>query len=213
MPAPDQILAGLSRLANDWPFLAIAWHLYYAAIALLLVLGARPSRRFTGIVLAIPLLSVGSLAWATRNPFNGAFFAVSAIVLIMLAAKLPGERIRIAQTWMVMIGTFMFLFGWVYPHFLTTASPLAYLYAAPTGLIPCPTLSATIGIALVANGIGSPTWMRVLGGTGLFYGLFGAGRLGVWIDTALLLGAITILIASLAYRSGEPELAHRGRPT
>lgn len=207
MPTPDQILAGLSRTANDWRFLAIAWHLYYGAVALFLVLGGRPSRRGTGILLAMPLLSVSSLAWASGNPFNGVFFAIAAIALMMIAARLPRESIQIGPTWMVMTGTFMFLFGWVYPHFLSTASPLAYLYAAPTGLIPCPTLSATIGLALVARGVGSPAWMRVLGVTGLFYGIFGAARLGVWIDTVLLLGAIAILAASFTYRPSERRLA------
>jgi hypothetical protein len=208
MPTPDQILAGLSSIANDWSLLAIAWHLYYGAIAVLLLLGRRPSRRLTGVLLSVPLLSVSGLAWGTGNPFNGAFFAISAIALIVIAARLPRESIQIAPTWMVVTGTVMLLFGWAYPHFLNSASPLAYLYAAPTGLIPCPTLSATIGLALVANGVGSPAWMRVLGVTGLFYGVFGAARLGVWIDTALLLGAISILIASFTYRPSARELVH-----
>ncbi len=154
------------------------------------------------------MLSVSSLAWASRNPFNGAFFAVSAIALIILGVKSPREEIRIAPTWMAVTGTFMFLFGWIYPHFLNTASPWVYLYAAPTGLIPCPTLSATIGLALVANGVGWPAWMRVLGVTGLFYGMFGAARLGVWIDAVLLLGAISILVASFTYRPSARGLVH-----
>lgn len=208
MPTPDQILAGLGSIANDWSLLAAAWHVYYGAIPVLVLLGGRPSRRLTGALLSLPLLSVSGLAWGTGNPFNGAFFAISSIALIVIAARLPRESIQIAPTWMVMTGAFMFLVGWVYPHFLSAASPLAYLYAAPTGLIPCPTLSATIGLALVASGVGSAAWMRVLGVTGLFYGLFGAARLGVWIDMALLLGAISILVASFTYRSSERVMAH-----
>ncbi len=208
MPAPDQILAGLSSIANDWSFLAVAWHVYYGVIAALMVLGGRPSQRLIGALLAVPLLSVSSLAWGTGNPFNGAFFAISSIALIVIAARLPRERIQIAPTWMVVTGAFMFLFGWVYPHFLSAASPLTYLYAAPTGLIPCPTLSATIGLALVVSGVGSAAWMRVLGVTGLFYGIFGAARLGVWIDAVLLLGTIAILVASFTYRPSAQRLVH-----
>ena len=102
-------------------------------------------------------------------------------------------------------GAALLIFGWVYPHFLETSSPLTYLYAAPTGLIPCPTLSITIGFALILGGLDSRLWSWVLGAFGLFYGAFGALRLGVTIDLVLLLGSIALIAFALL----PAPLAHR----
>jgi hypothetical protein len=100
------------------------------------------------------------------------------------------------------VGALLFAFGWVYPHFLNTSSFLPYLYSAPTGLIPCPTLSIVIGLALILGGLGARTWSLVLGVTGIFYGIFGSAWLGVLIDWVLLLGALTIVFFVLVERRG-----------
>jgi hypothetical protein len=91
----------------------------------------------------------------------------------------------------------MIVFGWIYPHFLEGGSWFRYLYAAPMGLIPCPTLSFTIGFAMIANGFSSRSWSLVLVVIGVFYGVFGAFRLGVSIDFVLLAGSLLLLIQAL----------------
>lgn len=75
-----------------------------------------------------------------------------------------------------------------------------YAYAAPLGLIPCPTLALVTGFALFAGGLVSRTWVVVLGAAGASYALFGALGLGVWIDLALLVGATALLVLGLAAR-------------
>lgn len=202
MPTPDEILNGLSEIANTWRVLAIFWHVYFGILMLVLIRGARPPRRVAGVLLGLPLLSVSVLAWINGNPFNGTSFAVSGIALIALSTKLPLDRVRVAPWWTATVGALLFAFGWVYPHFLNTSSFLPYLYAAPTGLIPCPTLSIVIGLALILGGLGSRAWSLVLGVTGIFYGLFGSVRLGVLIDWVLLLGALTIVVFVLVKRRG-----------
>lgn len=87
-----------------------------------------------------------------------------------------------------------FAFGWIHPHFLGNQSWLTYLHSAPAGLIPCPTLSIVIGIALVPDGPGSIAFMLVLVAAGLFHGAFGAAYPGVTIDSMLLLGAGLLLL-------------------
>ncbi len=193
MPGPEEILAGLGEIANQWRWLAVAWHVYFGAFALGLAAGVRCSRRLAGILIALPLLSVSALAWAHANPFNGTFFAVAGLALIVVAARMPAGFVRIAPIEAVIAGALLFAFGWVYPHFLDADSFLPYLYSAPTGLIPCPTLSAATGLALVLGGLGSRAWSNVLGASGVFYGLFGALRLGVALDWVLLLGAAALL--------------------
>jgi hypothetical protein len=202
MPTPDEILSGLSEIANTWRVLAIFWHVYFGVLALLLLQGARPSRRVVGVLLGLPLLSVSVLAWINGNPFNGTFFAVSGIALIAISTRLSHDRVRVAPLWAATLGALLFAFGWVYPHFLNTLSFLPYLYSAPTGLIPCPTLSIVIGLALILGGLGARTWSLVLGVTGIFYGIFGSAWLGVLIDWVLLLGALTIVFFVLVERRG-----------
>jgi hypothetical protein len=210
MPTPQEILSGLSTIANQWQILAIAWHIYFALLVGGLALGIRPSKRIAGIMLTLPLVSVSALAWLAANPFNGILFALAAIALLVIAIRLPQERIHVAPLWLLSAGALLFIFGWVYPHFLTTASWLPYLYAAPTGLVPCPTLSIVIGLSLMVDNFESRAWSFVLGGMGLFYGLFGALRLGVTIDLVLLLGALLTLLMAFLPKTGTPKqvLAH-----
>lgn len=210
MPTSEQILSGLTTIANQWQMLAIAWHVYFAFLAGGLLLGIRPSKRIAAMLLAVPLVSVGFLAWLAANPFNGTLFTIASIALLIIAIRLPQEKIQIAPPWLASAGALLFLFGWVYPHFLETASWLPYLYAAPTGLVPCPTLAIVTGLSLMVGGLESRVWSYVLGGMGLFYALFGAIRLGVTIDLILLIGALLTLLVVFLPRATAPKqvLAH-----
>jgi len=191
------ILEGLISTTNTWRPIAIFWHLFFGIMVVSLLAGLRPSKRTCGIPLSIPLLGVGILALLSLNPFNGFIFTVIGIVMILISRKLPAEKIQIAPLWGLIPGIGMLLFGWVYPHFLDTASPLSFLYSAPTGIIPCPTLSIVIGLTLILDGLDSCKLSLILGGSGIFYGITGVVLLGVTIDWILFLGAVTILTYSL----------------
>ena len=104
MPAPDQILTGLSTIANQWQNLAIAWHVYFGVLLVGLILGVRPTKRVGGILLGLPLLSVSALAYSSANAFNGTLFALTAVALIAVATRLPDERVHVASAWVVSAG-------------------------------------------------------------------------------------------------------------
>jgi hypothetical protein len=167
MPAPEDLLVGLAEIANSRREFAITWHVYFAILAAALAVGMRPTKSISGVLLALPLFSVGFLAWRTGNPFNGTVF--------------------------IFAGALTFIFGWTYPHFLETRSYVPYVYAAPMGLIPCPTLSIIIGSTLIVDGLGSGAWSLVLGATGVFYGVFGAFVLGVPLDLVVLICAALLI--------------------
>ncbi|EMP54892.1 hypothetical protein MSNKSG1_14212 [Marinobacter santoriniensis NKSG1] len=190
MPSSEVILAGLNAIANQWRLLAIFWHGYFIVLLFGLVFGVRPRTQRIGLLLVLPLFSVGILAWLHGNPFNGTAFALTGIVLAAIAVRSSREAVTVAPAWVAVPGALMVGFGWIYPHFLDNATPLEYLYAAPTGLIPCPTLSIVIGFTLLLGGLRSRTWCLVLAIMGLFYGVFGAVRLGVTLDGVLLFGAL-----------------------
>jgi hypothetical protein len=199
MPSVEQVLNGLTEITNSWKILALIWHVYFGAIALALALGIRCKKRTAGMLLALPLFSVSAMAWIAANPFNGIAFAVLGVHLLYFSASLPDEPVRISPPWFFFPGLALLAFGWAYPHFLDTGSLFSYLYLAPSGLIPCPTLSILIGFALVLDGLGSRALCAGLGGAGLLYGVIGVARLGVSLDWELLLGALIILIMGFPY--------------
>jgi hypothetical protein len=201
MPERSQILEGLSAIANQQAHLAIAWHVILLVLLVALLLGWRPTRRTAGVALALPLLSVGLLAWYHANPFNGSVFLALALLLAMLGLRLPSRQIASGPRFALLAGALLVGFGWIYPHFLQTDHPWAYLYAAPAGLIPCPTLSITIGLALMAGGLGSRAWDLSLASAGLFYALFGALLLQVWIDGLLAAGSAGLGVLALRGRA------------
>jgi hypothetical protein len=200
MPAPSEILEGLATISKNFGYIAILWHIIFAVGIVLLTAGWRPSRRFAATALAVPLLSVSIFAWIHNNFFNAIVFLLFAVLLAVIGLRLPNEKIQSAPFWCIGIGILMVIFGWIYPHFLQSGSWFKYLYAAPTGLIPCPTLSITIGFALLANGVSSRVWSLLLAVIGLFYGLFGAFRLDVHIDIGLFIGAVILFILSFTLK-------------
>lgn len=204
MPEPSMILEGLGRIANDNVPLAVLWHIIFGLAIILLLAGWRPSRRLAMLGLAIPLVSVAVLAFARGNPFNGIVFLLGALSLAAIAAGKRTSQVDGGAIVTRVLGTVMVLFGWFYPHFLEGSNLLKDLYAAPPGLIPCPTLSIVIGFSLLGNGLGNKAWALLLAILGLFYGLFGALRLGVGMDVVLFFGAMALIVTSFRRPSRMP---------
>lgn len=194
MPTPEEILAGLTLVANDAQDLAVAWHLVVALGLGAWLAGMRPSRRIAGLLLALPLASTAGAALAYHNPFNAVLVGTIAVVLALVARGLGATRVEGGPRAYAIVGAALVAFAWVYPHFFRPTTPVfAYVYASPMGLVPCPSLALVAGLTLLAGGLGSRAWCVVLGVAASFYGLFGVLRLGVLIDVGLLVGALALL--------------------
>lgn len=194
MPTAQQILENLSAIAQRALPLAIAWHAVVLVGLLAWARGYRLPRRADALLRCLALCSVSAAAWVFGNAFNGSVFALLTLVMIVLSLRgatgLPASDHLLMQT----SGAALMAFGWLYPHFLGPAQPaFAYAYAAPLGTLPCPTLSFLIGLELLAGAPWGKLASRVLAVTGLFYGMWGTLRLGVWLDTPLSLGACASL--------------------
>ncbi len=196
MPTTEELLASLKEIANQQLAVAITWHFVALVGITALALGWHPKRRTAGLLLALPLVSVSVLAWAAHNGFNGTVFAVLALLLGFVALREPDTRC-IPKMWLRYAGFPVLVFGLVYPHFVEVSSPAAYLYAAPVGLIPCPTLAMVIGFTLLLGPPGR-AYGWILAVAGLFYGVFGVLRLGVWLDLGLIIGASLLALAVIA---------------
>jgi hypothetical protein len=199
MPSSEAILQSLTAIANDWRTVAVYWHVLLGA--LLIAIGTFPnlSRRAVACLLVLPVVSVSGFAWLSGNPFNGAAFAALAAVLSTIVRTLPGGPVSVAPAVSLVPGLLLVAFGWVYPHFVEVQHWTAYLYAAPLGLLPCPTLSAVIGVTLMLDLRRSKAWRITLAAAGLMYGAIGVVVLGMAIDVGLLAGAV-LLAGSIRWR-------------
>jgi len=197
MPTPMEILAGLAETAQRFGYAAVLWHLAIFGLVVALVAGWRPSMRTAATMLVAPLVSVAALALVMWSPFNAAVFSVVAWLTLAIGWRFGSNDVQIGKRWQIIAGTITIAFGWFYPHFVDSDSPVSYFYRAPTGLLPCPTLALVIGFSVLFAGFGSPAWSMTLAIVGLFYGLFGAFRLGVRIDLVLGVGALALAVVAI----------------
>jgi hypothetical protein len=201
MPTSQDILQNLADIADQALPFAVVWHCVVLLALLMWALDFRLSRRIDAMLRCVPLASVGVVAWIYGNAFNGVVFALLAIAmgaLSLQATTNPAAPVRNLERW---FGAGLTAFGWLYPEFIDSAQPAyVFAYASPLGTLPCPTLSFLIGLQLLTGEPWGRLASRVLAVAGLFYGIWGVFRLGVWLDVALLLGALELLLATLPRR-------------
>ena len=194
MPTREEIIAGLTTIANQYSNIAIVWHIIIVIIIAALFAGWKPGNMLMIILLSSLLMSVSSFAGTGDNFFNAAIFALLVIVSIYAALKSGNGIIRGDRSWPDIAGLLLIIFGLIYPEFLHTNSPIEFAYAAPTGLIPCPTLCVLTGFALLYKGFGSVTWSMTIVASGIFYGLFGVFYLGIYLDWFLVAGSLILML-------------------
>ena len=197
MPTPAAILNSATVIANEWRWLAAAWHALIL-VFLMHALWRRPPRRTTAMLLALPMFSVSAMAARSGNPFNAGTFMLLTLLLALAATRLDNRPIAVSSPPVAAVGALLFAFGFLYPHFLAAESWLSYVYMAPFGLLPCPTLAAVTGISLIFGAFGSRRWASTLVVALLLYGIIGVTVLGVWMDTMLVAGALALSAASLS---------------
>lgn len=192
MASSAELLRVLTVMANELAWLAIGWHLVLAVLLVAVLTGWRPSARIGALMMVGPALSVAVAALAYGNPFNAASFALLALALAAISGHLRRNPLRLGPRWAGVLGLGLIAYGWGYPHFLA-GSWVHALYAAPVGIVPCPTLAILAGVALVAEGLGSRAVPAVLAAWTAFYAGFGIVRLGVTLDAGLLVAAVGLV--------------------
>lgn len=190
----EDIINGLQTIVNEYSKFSIVWHVIFYAMIAALIAKWKPSNQLFLLLICLPAISVAVFAWLTGNPFNGTLFSILAILILFFGVKASSQPISNSQLPYVFAGISMIVFGLVYPHFIEPDSVFKYMYAAPVGLIPCPTLSILIGFVLLYNGFGSQSITLTLILFGLFYGIFGVFKLAVYLDLFLVFGSFTLLV-------------------
>jgi hypothetical protein len=144
------------------------------------------------------------------NPFNGIVFLALSAGLAMAAFRVPDVPLRLdSRAWTVR-GAAVVGFGTIYPDFLRTESWIAYLFASPFGVIPCPTLSVAIGMTLAITNLRSGIWVVPLLLAGVLYAAIGVFVLGVTLDWGLFIAAALLGTALAETRLSRPEGARPG---
>jgi hypothetical protein len=211
MPGSAELLEGLATIANGYLMLAMLWHVLLAVMVSALVLGWWPSRRIASLCLAALPTSVSLLAFRQGNPFNGLAFGLLAVLLLRAHDVRPVRPAHaVIDRW---LGGGLIAFGWVYPHFLHDLPVAAYVVAAPTGLLPCPTLAILTGVIFLKRELLPGSLTLVVAAYGLFYGLFGTLRLGVQIDLMLLFGAVSLATSVVLESPRLPGSVHKSQYT
>jgi hypothetical protein len=187
----SRILESLAEISREMTLVAVVWHAVVLVVLVALWQGWRPSHIAAGRLLATSLASVAVIAVAYRNPVNGVVFAAAALVLERVSRTLSPKPVGLATLPLAALGLALIAFAWCYPHFVA-GSPARLLYAAPLGLIPCPTLALVAGFTLLGGGLRSARWSASLAAVTALYGLLGVFLLGVWIDVALLVAALAL---------------------
>ena len=195
MPNPLAVRAVSQWIANDAFALAVVWHAFVAAGAIA-VLRGRVSERTAGQMLTVLLASVSGVSFAFRSPFNGVVCGALAIVLALVARGMSSADVRPGSTWNAAAGIALMALGWAYPEF--GGGRLAFLYAAPLGLLPCPTLAMLVGATFFFDGLGSRAWSLIVAAAGLFYGVVGVAWLQVRVDVVLAAGALALAASVLS---------------
>jgi hypothetical protein len=209
MPSSAEILENLRRISDEGSAYAVAWHVLLGGVAAALLSRRRPPPALAAWLVVALFASVSVFAWRFDNSFNGSVFAALAAICGLLAWLPSPSALESKRSWTHALGVLMLAFGWAYPHFAEPHTALSYLYSAPTGLIPCPTLSVALGFGLLDWLPGRRSWTGILAMAAVFYGLFGVLRLGVAIDLMLLVGALGLLAKQLltSRRHAAPNIA------
>ena len=195
VPPQQTILDSLTTIANEWRVVAIVWHGLLAASLLALLLGWRPTSRLLGGLIVLPIASVSVISWTSANPFNAVAFGILTALLLAIVTRFRSRPVEFASPLALSAGAALILFGWTYPHFLKANSWTEYAYAAPFGLLPCPTLAVAVGATLMFALFRLRAWSALLGAAGFLYGTVGVFRLGVTLDVLLLAGVAALTLA------------------
>jgi len=211
MPSGDAITAGLAETANTWRSLAIAWHLILAAPLVAFLAGCRLSTRLIAVIAIALVLCVSALSWVSGNPFNGIVFGALAITLARATVRSPGAAAQIESLGRALPGAALVVFGWTYPHFVSTDSWTEYAYAAPLGLIPCPTLSVVVGLTMLVHAAWTSAWTLPLIIVAFAYGIVGLFALHVALDVVLVAGALVLAAVTMRESGRFPSASHLWR--
>lgn len=217
-------------MSQDLVPLALLWHVSILAAVCALIVGWRPARSLALPLLAAPLISAAVAALRYHNPFNAVSLGLLSLTFLLLGARaavsadtrwsdmpsrdvlISGRRAVLLPAWTATLGVPLLAYGCFYPAFDASMPWYRLAYAAPVGVVPCPTLAVVAAFVLLARGWQTRAVPAVLAVWSAFYALFGIFLLGVRSDAGLFVAAIGLSILALQNaRRPRHEVSRTGR--
>jgi hypothetical protein len=99
------------------------------------------------------------------------------------------------------------VFGFWYLHWVQSPAWLNALLYSPLGAVNCPTMVMICGFLCLSREPRSPLLEAAVALTTLYFGFFGLLRLGAYVDVALILCALFLIVRLASYLTREMVLA------
>lgn len=202
MKAPAAITAMLQEVAADVRAYSLVVHgLVLAVVALGLL--ARKSRTilFSALIAYLSLsATIVSLKYliAPNIILFGVFFAL--IVHAYFTKQLGFDFERVAPP-SLFFGVLGLVFGFWYLHWVDSPVWLNAALYSPLGAVNCPTMLIVAGFLCLSRRPGAAMLEAFVGLITLYFGLFGIFMLGAYVDVALVLCGLFLLVR-LASQTG-----------
>jgi hypothetical protein len=101
------------------------------------------------------------------------------------------------------------VFGFWYLHWVESPVWLNALLYSPLGAVNCPTMVTICGFLCLSQEPRSPLLEAAVALTTLYFGFFGLFRLGAYVDVALILCALFLMVRLASYLTREMVLTQR----
>jgi hypothetical protein len=207
MKSPEDITALLTIVSRDVKtYSAVAHILFILVLAFGLFIGRIRSLLFSFFI-ALLSLSATIISVIYMIVPNIILFALFFVLIIQAyVAKNLNFPLRNARPVDPIFGTIALVFGFWYLHWVDSPIWLNALLYSPLGAVNCPTMITICGFLSLSQQPRSPFLEGAVASTTLYFGFFGLFRLGAYVDIALILCGLFLLLRLSSYMTRDALL-------
>jgi hypothetical protein len=200
--SPEAIAALLDEVSKDVRSYSAFVHILFLVVVGLGLLVEKI--RNTTFSLFIALISLSATVIAVKYVIvpNIILFATFFVLIIhaFLTKNLRFDLRNIAPV-NLLFGTVALIFGFWYLHWVEAPTWLNGLIFSPLGAVNCPTMLTVCGFLCLSEEPRSALLEATVALTTLYFGFFGLFRLGAYVDVALIICALFLIVRLSAYRA------------
>jgi len=197
MKTPEELIKMLSTISYQTRYLAVIIHGVYL---MMLVIGFL-FKKIRNIIFSLLMLIISGTAFIVSIiyliPPNiiifGMFFILLLVALIKKQLNFDLKNLKCINFIISFIGI---IFGFWYLHWVKEPLFFNALIYSPLGIVNCPSMVAICGLLCLTTGNKSVFLEWSVGIITLYFGFFGVLRFNVYVDIALIIVALYIIIRS-----------------
>jgi hypothetical protein len=207
MKSPEAITALLTTVSRDVKtYSAIAHVLFILVLAFGLLISTMRTMLFSFFIALLSLSATIVSVMYVIVP-NIILFALFFVLIIQAyVTKNLNFPLKNARHVDLIFGTLALVFGFWYLHWVDNPIWLNALLYSPLGAVNCPTMITVCGFLSLSHEPRSPLLEGAVALTTLYFGFFGLFRLGAFVDIALILCGLFLLVRLSAYMTHDALL-------